>query len=553
MKQKKLLFLPLVFLSFLLQGQHLFTRTNEVIEWSYYSSKQYSDPFNEVELWVVITNESGEIKRLPAFWAGENKWSFRFSSPTGGRLNFKTICSDTKNKGLHNQTGIIEIKLYEGTNRLLQHGPLKIAGDNRHLQHSDGTPFFWLADSWWHGMTNRFRWPEDFVQLTQDRKQKGFSVIQFAIAFPCDIAPFDPRGMNEAGNPWDEEWKSIRPEYFDYTDKRVQYLVDEGLVPNIVGVWGYYIKFAGAEKLKKHWQYLIARYGAYPVTYTLCGESTLAWYDDLGNNWEEQKTIFRREWSKVASFIKEIDPYNHILTVHPGPNSGNFEPIGEMQYIDMVMLQSGHNGYFTLPEASKAVDKAKEMYQDKPIMHGEVCFEGMEGKSLADVQRYLFWNNMLKGTCGFSYGVEGIWQFNTTEELFGVSPGGNTWGNVPWETASQYAGSSHVGIGKKILENYEWWKLQPATHRLVSPSEEILNQPVCAEIAGVGLLVYLFRKPSGWLKYSFNGFHPNAKIPVTFWDPLTGAKYENWIFESNKDGVITIDNAPIMQDWVVVI
>jgi hypothetical protein len=540
-------------LNFLSHGQHLFTSTNQVIEWSYYSSKQYSDPFNDVDLWAEIRNESGEIKRLPAFWAGDNKWSFRFSSPVIGQLKFKTICNDIKNKDLHGNSGFIEIKSYEGKNELLLRGPLKISADKRHLEHTDGTPFLWLADSWWHGMTTRFRWPEDFVQLTRDRKQKGFSVIQFAIAFPCDIAPFDPRGMNEAGNPWDEEWKSIRPEYFDLTDKRLEYLVDEGLVPNIVGVWGYYIKFAGAEKLKKHWQYLIARYGAYPVTYTLCGESTLAWYDDLGSNWEEQKTIFRREWSKVASFIKEIDPYDRILTVHPGPNSGNFQPIGEMEHIDMVMLQSGHNGYFTLPASSNAVDRALVLFPDKPVMHGEVCFEGMEGKSLSDVQRYLFWSNMLKGTCGFSYGVEGIWQFNTEDELFGVSPGGNTWGNVPWQVASRYDGSTHVGIGKKILENYEWWKLVPAAHRLVNPSNELLNQPVCAEIPGAGLIAYMFRKPVEWLGFRFDGFQPNTEIPVTFWDPLTGDKYENWIFESDAEGVVTINNAPIMQDWVVVI
>jgi len=553
MTKRCLILIVFLFLGFLSQGQNLYTQTNEVVEWSYYSTKHYSDPFNEMELWAEIKNEKGHIIKLPAFWAGHNKWSFRFSSPVEGIFKFRTICNDSKNKELHGKSGVLEIKPYEGTNELLTRGPIRISNNKRHLEHFDGTPFLWLADSWWHGMTTRFKWPEDFIQLTADRKQKGFSVIQFAIAFPCDIAPFDPRGMNEAGNPWDENWKSIRPDYFDLTDKRIQYLVDEGMVPNIVGVWGYYMKFAGAEKLKKHWQYLIARYGAYPVTYTLCGESTLAWYDDLGSRWEEEKAIFRKEWSKVAAHIQEIDPYDHILTVHPGPNSGNFQPIGQMEYIDMIMLQSGHNGYFTLPVASMAVDKALKIFPKKPVMHGEVCFEGMEGKSMADVQRYLFWNNMLKGTCGFSYGVEGIWQFNTEKELFGVSPGGNTWGNVPWEEAYKYLGSKHVGVGKRILENYMWWKLIPAQNRVEDLSEEILNQPVCAELPDVGLMIYLFRKPAGWLNFRFNGFAANAQIEVTFWDPLTGDKYDKNYFESDENGIVTINKAPIMQDWTILI
>ena len=137
--------------------------------------------------------------------------------------------------------------------------------------------------------------------------------------------------------------------------------------------------------------------------------------------------------------------------------------------------------------------------------------------------------------------------------MCGGSPGGNTCGNVPWEVASQYPGSTHVGIGKKILENYAWWEMMPAHHRLDNVSDEILNQPVCAEIQGVGLITYLFRKPSGWLKYSFNGFQPNSKVSVTFWDPITGSRYDDLKFDSDDEGVVTINRAPIMQDWVVLL
>lgn len=540
-------------LSFSTFGQSLKTQTNLVVEWSYYSDKEYEDPFNQVDLSAEIIDSEGKKQILPAFWAGENKWSFRYSSSREGEFTFTTFCSDSKNKELHKQKGKISIIKYKGTNELLHRGPLQIASDKRHLQHNNGTPFLWLADSWWHGMTSRFKWPEDFTQLTQDRKDKGFSVIQFAIAFPCDIAPFDSRGMNEAGNPWDENWKSIRPEYFDLVDLRVQHLVDQGLVPNIVGAWGYYIKFAGAEVMKKHWEYLIARYGAYPVSYTLCGESTLAWYPDLLVRWAEEKKVFRKEWSKVAKHIQKNDPYDHILTVHPGPNSGDFLPIDSMEYIDMVMLQSGHNGYFTLERASKGVDKAMKLYSEKPIMHGEVCFEGMGGKSLADVQRYLFWSDMLKGTAGFSYGVEGIWQFNTEEELFGVSPGGNTWGNVPWEKAYQYDGSKHVGVGRKILLQLEWQHLKPAPGRIEEPSDDLLSRPVCAELPGDKLLVYLFKKPSRWANYKFNGFEANLEINLTFLDPLTGDEYKGWNLIADEKGVIQIEAAPIMQDWIVLI
>ncbi len=48
-----------------------------------------------------------------------------------------------------------------------------------------------------------------------------------------------------------------------------------GLVPDIMGLWGFHVNWLGLEKTKQHWRYLIARYGAYPVVWTLCGEADM--------------------------------------------------------------------------------------------------------------------------------------------------------------------------------------------------------------------------------------------------------------------------------------
>ncbi len=537
----------------LLNAGEWFVETNEVLEWEYISEKDYQDPFNEVDLVAEITGPSGNAIRLPAFWAGGNIWKFRFSAPVEGSYVFHTICNDRKNSALHKQKGLIRITPYTGRNMLLKKGSIQISADRTYLEHQDGTPFFWLADSWWHGMTTRFSWPDDFKTLTLDRKNKGFSVIQFAVAFPCDIYPFDERGQNEAGDPWDSSWNCINPAYFDLTDKRIQYLVSQGLVPNIVGAWGYYIKWAGVEGMQKHWKYLIARYGAYPVTWTLAGEVTLAWYHDLATQWEQEKTIFREEWSEVASFIKEQDPFVHLLTVHPGPNSGDLHPIKNMEHIDMFMCQSGHEGYYTFERSIHFVKKAMEMYPDKPVIHGEVCFEGMDGKSWNDVQRFLFWSNILMGTPGYSYGAEGIWQFNTKDQLFGASPAGNVWGNVPWDVASQYRGSGQIGLGKKFIEKFEWWKLEPAQDRIECNTSDPVSVPFCAVIDERDLFIYMFRKPARWRPYKVNGLIPEKEYGVTWFDPITGQVHSGDRFRSDSEGKLDINRLPIMQDWVLVI
>ena len=79
-----------------------------------------------------------------------------------------------------------------------------------------------------------------------------------------------------------------------------------------------------------------------------------------------------------------------------------------MQHLDLVMVQSGHAGFASVPGAHRFIQTYQQRFPNKPVIHGEVCFEGMKGSSWQDVQRLLFWSNVLQGTPGYSYGTEGI-------------------------------------------------------------------------------------------------------------------------------------------------
>jgi hypothetical protein len=182
------------------------TSLNCATEWGYASSKIYNDPFNEVQLDVRVTDPDGEEQTVPAFWAGEQTWRVRYASSKLGTHRYQTICSDESNTDLHGQQGTLEVTPYEGNNPLLKHGPLRVASDRRHLEHQDGTPFFWLGDTWWMGLCKRLKWPEDFKELTADRVKKGFSLIQIVAGLYPDMEPFDVRSANEAGFPWDEDF-----------------------------------------------------------------------------------------------------------------------------------------------------------------------------------------------------------------------------------------------------------------------------------------------------------------------------------------------------------
>ncbi len=259
-------------------GQLLSSDTNVMVELTFTATREYVDPFNEVTLNVDFTEPGGHELRVPAFWAGGKVWKVRYASPVAGTRRFRSVCSVATEVGLHNVEGKLEVKQYAGTNPVYLHGPLRVAFDRRHLEHADGTPFFWLGDTWWMGLCHRLHYPDEFQLLAADRKAKGFNVIQIVAGLYPDMPPFDPRGANEAGFPWEAEYAAIRPEYFDAADKRLLYLVDQGFTPCIVGAWGYYIPWMGVERAKQHWRYLISRYGALPVVGCIAGEANLPWY-----------------------------------------------------------------------------------------------------------------------------------------------------------------------------------------------------------------------------------------------------------------------------------
>ena len=143
---------------------------------------------------------------------------------------------------MHGQESSLTVYPYQGDNPLYQHGPLRVAAEGHHLVHADGTPFFWLADTWWMGLTKRLHWPDGFQTLALDRWNKGFSVIQIVAGLYPDMPPFDPRGANEAGFPWTPDYASLNPDYFAMANRRIRYLVETGFVPCIVGCWGYFYR-----------------------------------------------------------------------------------------------------------------------------------------------------------------------------------------------------------------------------------------------------------------------------------------------------------------------
>jgi Protein of unknown function (DUF4038)/Domain of unknown function (DUF5060) len=515
-------------------------------EWSYVSGKQYSDPFNQLEVDAVVTTPSGTKERVPGFWSGDSTWRIRYAPSAPGRHDIRSICSDATNRDLHGQSMTLDVAPYEGANPHFKHGPLTIAADKRHFAHADGTPFFWLGDTWWMGLCKRLSWPDGFETLTADRVHKGFTIVQIVAGLYPDMEPFDERGANEAGYPWERDFSRINPAYFDLADVRIRYLADHGLAACIVGFWGYFIPRMGMDRVKKHWRYLVARWSAYPVVWCLAGEGTMPYY--LSKTPQQDAEAQKQGLTELARYVRSVDPHRHPITIHP-PSSAR-ECVTDPSVVDFDMLQTGHSDRQSVPNTIETVNRELAASPRMPVLIGEVCYEGIQEASRQEVQRFMFWSALLSGAGGHTYGANGIWQVNTREKPYGLSPHGHSWGGPPWDVAAELPGSGQLGLAKALLLRYSWWKLEPRPE-LVDPrwSKEDYWKPFAAEIPGETIFAFT---PASYSGATFRNLKPGS-YRAFFFNPVDGSETEIGVITPDAGGDWKIAEVPIFQDWVVVL
>lgn len=501
---------------------------------------------SDTELNVVFAGGGSEW-RVPAFHAGGTMFKVRFSAPVPGQYTYRAVCS--ADPGLDGKAGEFQIDPYTGENYLYRHGPLRVAENHRTLEHADGTPFFWLGDTWWMGLTKRLDWPDGFASLAADRVAKGFNLIQIVAGplpdFDAEDAVWNPQQTNECGWPWERDWAQLNPEYYNLADLRIKYLVDQGLVPCIVGMWGFYLPFMGIDRARQHWRNLVARYGAYPVVWCVAGEVKMPTYSHHGTQGasETECEELARGWTEVARYLRTIDPYHHPVTAHPTGNQSARNMLLDESLIDIDMLQTCHGGHAILPQTVDAVDAANARRPRMPVVNGEPCYEGIMGTAWHEMQRFVFWTSVMSGSAGHTYGAQGIWAMSSRDEPFVGST--MNWGEGFWQDVMHYPGSAQVGLGRRFLERYAWWLFEPQPDRLA------------VVIPGKVKVFYLTGQ---WVDPRFVGMRdkrieiePGTRYRAYFFDPRTGADVIVGPVEPDADGTWPVPRKPTMDDWVLVL
>lgn len=298
-------------------------------------------------------------------------------------------------------------------------GNLRISENGRFLQHDNGTPFFWLADTGWLIFQRLDR--DEAKLYFEDRKAKGFNVVQciFYQSYRDDNVYGDTAYINTdisqpkctpGNNPADAE----AYDFWDHVDYMVDLAAQNGIYLAIAPTWGQLFlrdKTMTTEKAAAFAKLLAVHFKDKPNIVWLNGGSA------KGN----QNTTL---WETIGTTIKQFDP-NHLMTFHTFGRMSSSDWFHNASWLDFNMFTSGHRRYDQDDTARKyGEDNWRYVLENsnrnpvKPILDGEPSYEslpqGLHDHSqpywtAADVRRYAYWS-VFAGSCGHTYGQNSVRQ-----------------------------------------------------------------------------------------------------------------------------------------------
>lgn len=465
---------------------------------------------------VEFTAPSGEQYLQPGFWDGGRRWCARFQPSEEGEWRYRTR-SEPQTVSLHGQMGHFVCRQSQGDNRFLQHGPIRVSSNGHYLEHADGTPFLFLADTVWAGPL--LAQEADWEVFLTDRVDKEFTGIQFMTHAPCAVALTNAEGETSfTGN----EIVPVNPRFFRRMDQRIERINSHGLlaVPALLwaGPWGVAEKINPGcsmpeEDLIRVARYQIARFGAYHVLWILPGDGIY-----------EGKVA--ETWKRIGRAVFG-DRKHAPVTLHPCGRNWPYPAFDGEAWLDVLSYQSGHR----LSDAalkwnhSGPQSEAWKVTQPRPIINLEPCYEDhiaqdtMEPVTAYHVRRACYWSMLNAPTAGLTYGGHGVWSWQERRDLPFLHP--RTGEAAPWHEAKDLPGAFDVMRMAECFAAIPWWQLRPAPELVAeqpgtdSPADHIAA--AATENSSVAI-VYIPR--GGSVSLDMTGFP--ASVTGKWFDPSTG-------------------------------
>lgn len=573
----------------------------QVVEVTLESSVSLENPYTQVDVWVDL-NGPGFARRVYGFWDGGNRFVVRVVATAPGIWRWATG-STIPGIGLDGHAGTFEATAWtqqELSENPCRRGFLRATPNGHGLQFADGTPHYYLADTWWATPTFRYPWADEdqplpewaemsFQQLVAHRRNQGYNGIAMLAVFPHWGDDGEPSTIvlddgtpvrqawqsggsagsseaarakqmhNEGGRPFEfpgrvpgyehvvPNFDRLNPDYFRYMDRKVAYLNEQGMIPFIEvsrrdagPVWKRFYEWPDSYARFIH--YVFARYQAYNVLLSPIH------YDYEGY------TLPSRDYNSPANLVVDRygpPPFGNLVGTNSSPSSlTNFGGPDEARWLSFHQIGNWrpHDNYWYLTEIYGAEPP-------RPALNGEPYYPGFPDNDPSapseTAARYfrsgLYGSLLSGGLAGYIYGAEGMWGGNVEPE--------STY--TIWDAARFQSGGQvqHVLAFLEVC-NGHWSELVPEQNLLI-PCQA--GDPVgydgwsyCAYLPGKRTVLLYFE--SGAPAPLIRSLLPDTSYECRWFNPRTG----EWTrvpeaLETTQTGRVQLPGRPSDDDWAAVL
>jgi len=469
---------------------------------------------------------------VPGFWDGEVTWKVRLNPPQAGAWTYVTRCD--RDEGLDVRRGSFMVRPAAGDDPLQRHGGILRVMDNGHyLSYADGRPMFFVGESCSNfdvvarrsadggPVASDPELDSDQKYFLDRRESQGFNAQQRLLA----------RGFRDG---------KLDLDFYRATDRAIEYANDSGIV---------WLLTAGAkstggrtlDQWKTIWRYLVARYGARDVIWSLF------WEYDATRDRDEQLANNAVAFA-LGGFVKDHDPHGHLMSLFPWAHAARGANRGaewDQRWLDFISIQHGHGAW---PTPARYVE-AFARTSPKPVIDLEANYEGIyRGHKPPPVpgwkQREIQWQMVQSGNAGVGYGAHGVWNH---VKHYADAPGAD-WGPnaILWWQAVEFKAAWDMRHLRDTYESLNFWELKPFPH---------VSDPRAAIVTSDGsktFVVYFYRAEHERKEVALTHV-PNGRFRMEWRDPRTGAVTPLGEAAAPTGGRAVLPRPPNGRDWVLVL
>ncbi|GAA3626522.1 DUF5605 domain-containing protein [Nonomuraea rosea] len=331
------------------------------------------NPFKDVQL-TACYQFRNRIVEVDGFYDGGGVYRVRFMPDKAGLWRFVTVSNAAELDGF---TGELNVTEASRSN----HGPVRAHRTN--FLYADGTRFMPFGTTCYH-------WTHD---LDEEREQATLNTLQespFNKLRMCvlPIRKVNPPLVPFAGSDPDGlDLDRFNPSFFQHFERRVSDLRDIGVEADVILFHPYDRGYRGLEDMGRerdhaYLRYVIARLGAYRnVWWSLANEY----------NFNRSKTI--EDWDDLFRFVKRIDPYEHLLSIH---NGNRMYERGNLYDFTKPWISHQSIQHWDMASTTEWLNK-----YSKPAVLDEISYEGDAARRWANISGqelvHRFWECATRG------------------------------------------------------------------------------------------------------------------------------------------------------------